>query len=64
MRNRRRQLDMAHALTAHLLKRDFDTAFLADDAAILHPLVLAAQALVILDRAERYAHRTDRRAQA
>src|ERR1700744_4753289 len=43
---------MAHALAPHLRQRDFHAAFLADDAAELHPLVLAAQALVILDRAE------------
>jgi hypothetical protein len=29
-------------------QRDFDAAFLADDAFVLHPLVLAAQALVVL----------------
>ena len=50
MRDRRGQLDMAHALAPHLGQRDLDAAFLADDAAELHPLVLAAQALVILDR--------------
>src|SRR5579864_7827185 len=43
---------MAHAIAAHLRQGDFDAALLADDAAILHPLVLAAQALVILDRPE------------
>src|SRR3954453_16875957 len=43
---------MAHAVAPDLRQRDLDTAFLADDAAILHALVLAAQALVILDRAE------------
>ncbi len=52
MRDRRGQLDMAHALTAHLLQRDLDAALLADDAAELHALVLAAQALVVLDRPE------------
>src|SRR6187200_330858 len=52
MRNRRGQFDMAHALAPDLRERDLDTAFLADDAAIFHALVLAAQALVILDRAE------------
>src|ERR1700676_3185543 len=40
---------MAHAVAPHLGEGDFDAAFLADDAAILHALVLAAQALVILD---------------
>src|SRR5712692_6474081 len=52
MRYRRGQLDMAHAVAPHLRQGDLDAAFLADDAAILHPLVLAAQALVILDRPE------------
>src|SRR5580658_3352275 len=52
MRHRRGQLDMAHAVAAHLRQRHLDAAFLADDAAVLHPLVLAAQALVILDGAE------------
>ena len=47
-----RQLDVAHALAPDLLQRDFDTALLAGDPAILHALVLAAQALVVLDRAE------------
>src|SRR6185369_3061993 len=52
MCNRRGQFDMAHALAAHFGKGDFDAALLADDAAILHALVLAAQALVVLDRTE------------
>ncbi len=52
MRDRRGQFDMAHALAAHLLHGDFDTALFADDALVLHALVLAAQALVILDRTE------------
>src|SRR5271154_3132567 len=43
---------MTHAIAPHLRQRDLDAAFLADDAAILHALVLAAQALVILDRPE------------
>src|SRR5690606_17139621 len=52
MRHRRGQLDMAHALAPDLRERDFNAALLADHAAILHPLVLAAQALVVLDRTE------------
>ena len=52
MGDRRGQLDMAHALAAHFCERDLDAAFFADDAAELHALVLAAQALVVLDRAE------------
>ena len=47
-----RKLDMAHALAPDLLQRDLDAALLADDATILHALVLAAQALVVLDRPE------------
>jgi hypothetical protein len=46
------QLDMAHALAANARQRDFDAALFADDALVLHALVLAAQALVVLDRAE------------
>src|SRR5437868_9899246 len=43
---------MAHPLAADLRDGDLDAALLADDALVLHALVLAAQALVILDRAE------------
>jgi hypothetical protein len=50
MRHRRGQLDMAHALAAHLGQRDFHAALFADDALVLHALVLAAQAFVVLDR--------------
>src|ERR671938_741664 len=52
MRNGRRKLDVAHAVAAHLREGHLDAALLADDAAILHALVLAAQALIVLDRAE------------
>src|SRR5204862_2595734 len=52
MRHRRGELDMAHAVAAHLRQGDLDAALLTDDAAVLHPLVLAAQAFVILDRPE------------
>ena len=48
MRHRRGQFDMAHAVAAHLLHRHFDAAFFADDALVLHALVLAAQAFVVL----------------
>ncbi|MNN08416.1 hypothetical protein D3C81_1212690 [compost metagenome] len=50
--NRRSQLDVAHALAAHLGQGDFHAALLADHAAVLEALVLAAQALVVLHRAE------------
>ncbi len=52
MRNRAGQLDVRHALAANLGLRDLDAALLADDAAVLETLVLAAQALVVLDRTE------------
>ena len=39
---------MTHALTANLGQGHFHTAFFADDALILHPLVFAAQALIVL----------------
>ena len=48
----RGQVDVAHALAAHLGQRHFGAALLADHAAVLHALVLAAQALVVLDRSE------------
>src|SRR6266446_3451687 len=52
MRDRRGELDMTHAVAADLGERYLDATLLADDAAILHALVLATQALVILDRAK------------
>ena len=50
VRARRRQLDVAHALAAHLAHRHFHAALVADHAAVLHALVLAAQALPVGDR--------------
>jgi len=50
--DRRCQLDVAHALAAHLGQRDFDAALFADHATVLQALVLAAQAFVVLDRTE------------
>ncbi len=52
VRDRSGQLDVAHALAADLRNGHLDAALLADDALVLHALVLAAQALVVLDRAE------------
>ena len=52
VRGRARELDVAHALTAHLGLRDFHAALLADHAAMLEALVLAAQALVVLHGSE------------
>ncbi len=46
------ELDVAHAFAAHLGGDDLDAALFADDAAVLHALVLAAVALVVLHGAE------------
>ena len=48
----RGKLDVAHALAAHLGSDDFHAALFADDAAMLHALVLAAVAFVVLHGAE------------
>ena len=48
----RGQLDVAHTLTAHFLQRNFDAALFADNAAIFHALVFAAQAFIVFDRAK------------
>ncbi len=48
VRGRAREVDVAHALAAHLGLRDLDAALLADHAAVLEALVLAAKALVVL----------------
>ena len=48
----RRQRDVAEPLAADARLRDLDAALVANDAAVLHPLVLAAQALPVGDRAE------------
>ncbi len=52
VRDRRGQVDVAEALTAHLRLNHLDAALLAHDAAVLHALVLAADALVVFDRAK------------
>ena len=52
VRHRARELDVAHALAPDLGERDLHPALLAHDAAVLQALVLPAQALVVLDRAE------------
>ncbi len=46
------ELDVAHALTAHLRARDLDAATLADDALETDALVLTAVALPVLGRTE------------
>src|SRR5580704_7489278 len=50
MRHRSGELDMTHPLAPHARERHLDRALFADDALVLHALVLAAQALVVLDR--------------
>src|SRR5207253_3594001 len=52
VRDGRGQVDVAHALAAHLLPRHLDAAALADDALVPNPLVLAAVALPVLRRTE------------
>ncbi len=52
VRDGRCERDVAHALAAHARQRHLDAALLADDALVLHPLIFAAQALVVLDRPE------------
>src|SRR6185436_9439714 len=52
VRHRRGQLDVAHALAADFGLRDFDTAFVADDASVLHPFVFTAEAFPVGDRTE------------
>src|SRR5712691_11886094 len=48
----RSQLDVAEALAANLAEGDFHAAFVANHAAMLHALVLAAQALPVGDGAK------------
>ena len=48
MGNRAGQLNMPHALTTDLGQGHFHAAFFADNSAVLEPLVLAAQALMVL----------------
>ena len=48
----RRKWIVAEALTAHLRLDHLHAALLAGDPAVLHALVLAAEALVVLDRPE------------
>ena len=43
---------MTHSLPAHFGLDDFNAALLTNDAAMFHPLVLAAVALVVLDGTE------------
>src|SRR2546426_2622273 len=50
--DRRGELDVAHPLAAHARPGHLDSALVADHAGELHPLVLAARALVVLRRSE------------
>src|SRR5581483_10729998 len=52
VRDRRGEVDVTHALAAHLLPRHLDAAALADDALVADALVLAAVALPVLGRTE------------
>src|SRR5205807_8321162 len=52
VRDRRSELDVAHPLAPHARAGHLDAALVADHAGKLHPLVLAAGALVVLGRAE------------
>ena len=46
------QFDMTHPLSTNLSQGHLNAALFTDNAAVLEPLVLAAQALVIFYRAE------------
>src|SRR5262249_34175512 len=52
VRARRRQLDVAEAFTTNLAERDFHAALVANHAAVLHPLILSAQAFPVRDGAK------------
>ena len=52
MGNRRRQVDVTHALAANTGQCDFNAAFLADNTLVFHPLVFAAKTFVVLHRAK------------
>src|SRR5215467_13214563 len=52
MRAGRSQFNVAEALAADFAQRDFYAALVANDAPVLHPLVLAAQTLPVGDGAE------------
>ena len=44
------QLDMPHTLAPHLRLNDFDSAFVADDTAMLHSFIFSAITLPIFGR--------------
>src|SRR5438034_10500315 len=52
MSRRRGELNVPHPFSPDFCQGDFDAALFADDPAMLQALVLAAKALVVLDRPE------------
>ena len=50
MRNRRRQVDVTHALTTYFGLSYFNTTLLTDHTTVLETLVLTTQTFVIFDR--------------
>ena len=52
MGDRTGQLDMTHAITAHLRKSHFHATLLADDTAMLETFVLATKTLIVFNRAK------------
>ena len=52
VRHRAGQLDVRHALAAHLGQRDLNATLFTDDATMLQALVLAAQTFVVFHRAK------------
>ncbi len=54
MRAGRRQLDVAEAFAAYFAQRDFHAALVADDSAVLHALVFAAEAFPVGDGAKNF----------
>ena len=52
MGDRAGQVDMTHALTAHLGLGNLDATFFTDYAAVLETLVLAAKTFIVFYRAE------------
>ncbi len=52
MRHRAGELDVSHAFATHLRQCNLNPALLTDDPPVLEALVLSAQALIVLHRAE------------
>ncbi len=64
MRNRRGQLNVAHALAAHLGSRDFNAAAVADLSLIADALIFSAMAFPVLGRPKDSSRRKVRRVPA